>query len=429
MMARSVRGSEIVPALRGGDSIFNRRGVRVTLAVAWEKPNEKKKYGLTVAHLMASVVPFGRELGEPIFAIDSDMPVGWTDEGIPVYIRIPIGRVVSIDYDTDSLIFEFDNDIQIEPMAVTVPACCKQMESSSNSNLDVHHIEFPDHNISSMQVDVPKGTRLMGFGCSQQRVVGTCTNVYSRHDETRSKMKFVFDEVFGRHHRSCGDEREADRAISPPSGDEPKDNIHCGLLYIDQDGETCCMHSATRVTRNGVVVSFAVGLREILKSHASYFYSHQSRSVSSSAPEAPSASAQTRRRSYLMESSDYVIMIDPSTEQGTLEDYHVQTVPMITVKVEEKGLFEPSPERLDSLYVVKVNEPNDIDFLESESSYDAEGDPERQPDETSIMPSDLFDDDDDNIRKDGTVGDSIPRIMGCRQMIRRQPTSLSTPYL
>jgi hypothetical protein len=384
-MVRSVRNGTV--PLRGGDCIFNWRGDRATLSVAWDQGGGK--YGLTVAHLVTSV-PFW-ELGEPIFAFNSDMPVEWTDDDRPVYKRIKVGKAVSIDHDTDSLIFRIEDYIKIDPKGVTISPCWNPFESYNDQ--DVHHIEFIDHNTSAMLADIPKNTRLMGFGAAQRAVFGRRTTVYSRSEDTRRTMKTALDRVFRRHSRV---HEESDKITVRRSDNELKDMSDCGLLYIDEAGKPCCMHITTQVTRGGAFLVFAVGFREIMKSHTSYFDFKQSPAVLSSTPMAPDAPEQRRRNSYLIESSDYSIVIDGATKPWSFKDEHVRTVPTSVDDI-EMGLFEPSslaigdqPNKFNRLFSQYSDSKSGMKSLELERVHEIDS-----SFETLVMPN-LSDDSDDD---------------------------------
>lgn len=398
-MVRSIRNGTV--PLRGGDCIFNWRGDRATLSVAWAHPTRGGlKYGLTVAHLVTSV-PFW-ELGEPIFAFNSDIPVEWTTDGQPVYKRIQIGRVVSIDHDTDSLIFQIHDCIKIDSKGVTISPC--RNPSISNNDQDVHHIEFMDHSVSSMQTDVPRHTRLLGFGAAQRIVLGRRTTVYSRSDNVRSKMKSALEEVFQRHSRSFD---QNDNVTVATSDSELRDKSDCGLLFLDEQGKPCCMHITTQITRGGSFISFAVGFREVMKSHPSYFDFNQSpSSVLSSTPQAPEAPEQSRY-SYLIESSDYSVVIDGTTKPWSFEDEHVRTV-HTSIQTIEKRLFELSSlhnniglprKKHNSLFEHWPDATGDVKSVELEQKCDEEeelSDNAKFSFETLVMPNMSDDSDDDD---------------------------------
>lgn len=406
-MVRSMSNNTV--PLRGGDCIFNRRGDRATLAVAWER--QGKKFGLTVAHLVNSAQP-SRGEGEPIFAFNCSMPLGWMQDGTPVYKRILVGKVVSIDHDTDSLVFEIDDSIKIVPQGVTVYSIPRQL-SVADGGQDVHYIEFPDHNISTVHVDVPKRSRLMGFGAAGRGVVGRCINVYSRQYDTRAKMKLVLDNLLGRHAKAYDIEGVTNRATFSRSANELKDKSDCGFLYLDEKGKPCCMQITTYLTGYGVFTSFAVGFREIMKSHAYFFDFQRCSSASSSLPAAPFARAEGTRRRYLIESTDYAVVVDGTTKPWAgVEDEYVQTVPSA---VETKGmeLGEQSfynghrPMRSDCLFENKLQKTSDVISYKWEGTHETEEYLDRitHPSYMTLVMPDVCDDDcsdNDDFHTDGT---------------------------
>jgi len=101
LKVRSIQGGHV--ALRGGDFIANGFGEAATMSFCFYK--NEKKYGLTVGHLFQRVA-------DVIYTFSSDTP----DPDSGKYLISQIGHVVSLDANTDSLVFEIRRWVNIEDL-------------------------------------------------------------------------------------------------------------------------------------------------------------------------------------------------------------------------------------------------------------------------------------------------------------------------
>jgi hypothetical protein len=106
LKVRSIQGGHV--ALRGGDYIANAFGEAATVSFCLY--NNDKKYGLTVAHLF-------RRVGDVVYAFSNDTPAANGK-----YQISQIGHVVSMDANTDSLVFEIRRWVDIEDLCLA-PEC------------------------------------------------------------------------------------------------------------------------------------------------------------------------------------------------------------------------------------------------------------------------------------------------------------------
>ena len=148
---RSLNGN--TSPLRGGDWLSSRKAL-VTLSVAWTE-HGGKKYGLTVAH------PFtdhGFGVGSSVFAFDSDEATFTKPNGQKAHKSIKIGSIVSVDMETDSVVFDIFPHIKIEPQVVTL------------SPSQVRKVDLP--NPFENGEPFPVGKKLIMFGAARRGMVG-----------------------------------------------------------------------------------------------------------------------------------------------------------------------------------------------------------------------------------------------------------------
>ena len=154
MKIRSLNGN--TRRLRGGDWITSGPGF-CTLSVAW-KEHGGKQYGLTVAHVFTS---YNLPRGSSVWAVDSDEPLPATGK----HRTIKIGSLVSIDFATDSAVFEIFPNIKIDPLAVALSSVCGDDK--------VVKIKRPSpFTPIAIPEEVPFGSQLIMYGAARRGMIG-----------------------------------------------------------------------------------------------------------------------------------------------------------------------------------------------------------------------------------------------------------------
>jgi len=143
--------------LCGGDWISASDGTSATLSFVFYSAG--KYYGLTTAHTfdeapdgdvytftkLGAISPDGKEEDEFDPKTDSDS-----------FAAYKIGKIVSRSYSTDSVVFEFDNNIEVKPLTVKVSSASTQV------------IKLPD--VKSVVSPPTQGSTLIGFGASRRGI-------------------------------------------------------------------------------------------------------------------------------------------------------------------------------------------------------------------------------------------------------------------
>jgi hypothetical protein len=200
--------------LRGGDWLVSTRS-HMTLAVAWNHEHNGKKYGLTVAHPFAN---YGRTIGDSVFAFDSDENEVQNLDGEMVHKLVNVGTIVSIDMDTDSIIFEIYSNIKIYPLAVALSAGEDQ----------VRKIVLPKPGV--IPEPLPYGKQLVMFGAARHGMIGC-------------RVKDV-DRLAGSTSTDISAELATQSYETNRNGSTKLSYAgNCGALYLDEDGVAWRMHT------------------------------------------------------------------------------------------------------------------------------------------------------------------------------------------
>ena len=226
--------------LRGGDWISASDGISATLSLVFYK--DGKYYGLTVAHIFneaptyevftfmkqdeAKVTdsPDGKEEDEFDPKVDSDS-----------FVAYKIGKIVSWSRSTDSVVFEFDDNIEVLPLTVMVA-------SSSTSE-----IKLPD--AKSVVSPPPQGSTLVGFGASRR---GFHAGVEIPSTNEAHKLASVPDGSIG-----ITNQENEERIAYP--GD-------CGTIFLDLHCNGVYFHSVG--TEAAPWKSFGVPLVQVMRNHS-----------------------------------------------------------------------------------------------------------------------------------------------------------------
>ena len=293
MKVRSLAGN--ARKLRGGDWIScGAADGQMTLAVAWKRG--PKQYGLTVYH------PFhedGRRIGSGVYAFNSDVALPFSKpSGDVVYKHkaIQIGNVVSIDAETDSLVFEIFPNIEIDPFAVAL----------SGDDNNVCYVNFPKPD--SLSPNLPDlGTKLVMYGAARRGMIGSCVEMLPNDDALRAdKSTRLTTRSFDSNDGVVNGETKLSFG-----GD-------CGALYIDEDGAPWGMHTTIYGTKSDnkiVWTSRGALLSHIVEGHRFYFSP-----VSQSVDSQPSTTNGKSKRQSLSGSKSFDLRIE-ATSPITNESY------------------------------------------------------------------------------------------------------------
>jgi hypothetical protein len=236
--------------LRGGFFLLNRHGNAVTLSFCYVADN--KNFGLTVAHLAdyidedGTVIRVG-QLGDKLFAFDSDAP-----NANNVYAQVEIGKIVSIDRDTDSLIFEVRNGILFEPLALDV----SRGQAATMSEAAISVPADPNGSTSTLL------TTLAGFGAQRRGTVGRVVGQVGSNEAT---VVMLEDDLCIQSFVPSGQAHANGRKQLTDGGD-------CGMIFLDVYAKPWGMHHVLYYQGSSrEYTSCCVPFHKILESHQNYF--------------------------------------------------------------------------------------------------------------------------------------------------------------
>ncbi|CAB9502321.1 expressed unknown protein [Seminavis robusta] len=154
MKVRSLDGNK--RRLRGGDFVLNKWDAAATIGFCFKDKTTKKKYGITVAHLAdhchsqtGAVLQEGR-VGDKLYVFLSDEPDDTTGE----YEKAELGKIVSLERSTDSMVFEVEGNIEVE--SYVLHPCLGLQTRISLGPFEMGGI----------------GTTLVGFGAQRRGTLG-----------------------------------------------------------------------------------------------------------------------------------------------------------------------------------------------------------------------------------------------------------------
>ena len=239
MKVRSLNGN--TRRLRGGDWITSGPGF-CTLAVAW-KEHGGKQYGLTVAHVFTS---YNLPRGSSVWAVDSDEPLPATGK----HRTIKIGSLVSIDFATDSAVFEIFPNIKIDPLAVAL----------SSGDDKVVKIKRPSP-FTPIPEEVPYGSQLIIYGAARRGMIGV--RVPRRGENVCDMSAFWSTQSY-----------DNEGSMEPTGQTKLTFSGDCGALAIDAQGRPWSMHTTIQgVPANNPTTWTSHGAMfcKVVDAHAFYF--------------------------------------------------------------------------------------------------------------------------------------------------------------
>jgi hypothetical protein len=231
MKVRSIQGGRV--PLRGGDYVLNLSGGSVTLSFCFYKNN--KKYGLTVAH-------FCRRVSDTVYAFNLEEP-----QPNGRYTITPIGKVVSMDNNTDSAVFEIAQLVPIEPYRL-----------APRAGLGTSMLRIPDW--SSLPA-LEKGETLVGFGGQSRGAIGVFAGQWNEA-ETGRRLPLL-----------DGDMLIVSRALGVVGQKAHTDDGDSGTLFLDKNGVPRYFHHVLTGTEEEPIVykSAGVPFYSVLEAHPAYF--------------------------------------------------------------------------------------------------------------------------------------------------------------
>lgn len=244
--------------------------------------NNGKNYGITVAHLADIVDVYGNiqrlgDVGDSISAFDSDEP----DEN-GIYNRVEIGKIVSIDRDTDSMIFEVLPRFKISPLVVTI-----------GSGGAGRYVTLPRDTIS-IPVDKSKlnstpYTDVCSYGAQRRGAMGRVVSQVNAGQLNDESKNIILEEDLCI--QSIDDRNVLGRKALTDDGD-------CGMLNVDENVKVWSMHHAIGYSaRTREYTSYSVPFHKILeaRSHRD-FLPHQDSVCRQSTPIARRRSSEEENR-------------------------------------------------------------------------------------------------------------------------------------
>lgn len=228
----------------GGDVIVDRKSAHVTLSFTFKKNG--KKFGLTVGHLDFLM------LDDPIFMYVGRLPSGMLCKDV-------VGKVVAIGKDTDSMIFQFFDNIPIYPLAVAV--CGGGGDNADDCK--VHKIRLED---TERLFSARTGHEIMAFGASRRGLTGVFVEHIDELNERGAAAKGHLDDV-----RTAS----YDEATQTAAKDVLTEVGDCGAIYLDKTGAPILIHVAISIEPNEIdplsYFSIAQPLHRVLDEHHEYF--------------------------------------------------------------------------------------------------------------------------------------------------------------
>ena len=255
---RTARGSSKVqtvgeePKICGGDTISNYFGDTMTLAFAWEGSGsyQGKRLGLTCAHLIeakhfhpsqTSCHPQGRN----IYLRTSN-----TKDKHGRSSKELIGEVLNHDTDTDSMIFEFHDEVKVKLNKIRV---------NPRSEIDIK-ISDVLLETSRFAENVP----VLAFGAQTQGAIGRVNDAHPRVN--RSVRKAKINPICHGVWSTKENERPGSKLIS--------NGRDCGMIYINDQGIPIGMHHGASEWRQAGVktyISWVLPLDEIIRTNSDFF--------------------------------------------------------------------------------------------------------------------------------------------------------------
>lgn len=237
------------PSLCGGDWISNKDGAAVTLSFVFKK--DGKYYGLTVAHIFESLcdkvysfikkdeveLPVSRNEGKGTDGDEGGDEFDPKSESLGIY---EIGKVVSLSKSTDSVVFEFHEDIEVKP-----PLTVKVASGSTRV------IQLPKVESEVMGPPPPPlGKTLVGFGARRRGFHAIV--VISSTNETHATATV----------------RRGSICIASPENEEGRITYEgdCGTIFMDLECNGVYFHHEG--TKSEPWKSFGAPLWDIMGKHS-----------------------------------------------------------------------------------------------------------------------------------------------------------------
>lgn len=226
-----------------GGSFITDGSSSVTLTFCFEAPEGSpyagRRFGLTVGH----IVEDGR-CGQPMYAYSSNIP-----DGNGKYPSKKIGTVVDVEPDTDSLLFEIDDEVKVE------------LNTIRTSHGTKHVLDLSAVLMGGNRRNRERGRRLFGFGPQRRGTVGRVASVWPG---LRKSKRIIEGDIGIDSFDPDENESDGNRAITHDS--------ECGMIYVNEIGIGVSMHHVISRSLCGKYwTSWGVPLYYIMLQHGEYF--------------------------------------------------------------------------------------------------------------------------------------------------------------